>query len=51
MILHVLKRILYDMGNSFGYFLTPSLREELVVSILVRYQGLGGGGHFYVSSV
>ena len=38
-----MKRILYDMGNSSGYFLTPSLRWERVVSILVGCQGWGWG--------
>ena len=39
-----MKRILYDMGNSSEYFLTPSWRWEhvVVVSIQVGCQGWGG---------
>ena len=38
-----MKWILYDMGNSSEYFLTPSLRWEhvVVVSIQVGCQGWG----------
>ena len=41
---HVVKWILYDMGNSSQYFLIPSWRWEhvAVVSIQVGCQGWGG---------
>ena len=42
-----MKQILYDMGNSSGYFITLSLIGEKVWS--PSWQGIGGrGDHLYV---